>query len=92
LFVDGVWTEDAGGPSPIGGVARSRSLSLVGARCRSVSLAASALDDLSPLSTLAASALDDLSPLSTLALLSVHLGRGGGTRRADSDRTWEPSC
>jgi hypothetical protein len=51
LFVDGVWTEDAGGPSPIGGVARPRSLSLVGARCRSVSLTASALDDLSPLKT-----------------------------------------
>ena len=51
LFVDGVWTEDAGGPSPIGGVACPRSLSLVGARCRSLSLAASALDDLSPLKT-----------------------------------------
>ena len=51
LFVDGVWTEDAGGPIPIGGVACPRSLSLVGARCRSVSLAASALDDLSPLKT-----------------------------------------
>eukprot|EP00900_Chrysochromulina_parva_P015631 jgi/Chrpa1/24069/Chrysochromulina_OHIO_Genome00026517-RA len=51
LFVDGVWTEDAGGPSSIGGVACPRSLSLVGARCRSVSLSASALDDLSPLKT-----------------------------------------
>jgi hypothetical protein len=50
-FVDGLWSEDAGGPSPIGGVACPRSLSLVGARCRSVSLAASALDDLSPLKT-----------------------------------------
>jgi hypothetical protein len=51
LFVDGLWSEDAGGPSPIGGVACPRSLSLVGARCRSVSLTASALDDLSPLKT-----------------------------------------